>query len=418
MAESLRDKVAIVGAGCCQFGENWDQSPSDMIVDAAYEAYADAGIDDPQRRIDAVFTGSLYSQKGPHECSDALKLWKPVTLVSNYCATGTDAFRCGVFSIAAGVYDTVLVVGYDKPKDRGVSGPSVMMNQVRDLPQTPAGLVRAVRRHLLREVRRRARGAGPDRGQEPQERHAGAEILPQARDHARGGPRRAHDLLAVRALRLRRADRRRRGRDPHARRSREQLPARSGLGARRHRLRRAESAEGPGQRLPLLEADRLRGAGRLPAGGHLRSPARDRRGPGARLLHADGAALLRGPRLLREGLRQGAHRERHLRARGRAAREHRRRPQGLRASDRRHRRPHALRERAPAARPGGAAPGEGRGRRAQPQHRRPSDRLRHRDPRAERGRERRSRSHRAEREADGRSLPEHPLRGRGAASRR
>jgi acetyl-CoA C-acetyltransferase len=33
----------------------------------------------------------------------------------------------------------VLVVGYDKPKDRGVSGPSVMMNQVRDLPQTPAG---------------------------------------------------------------------------------------------------------------------------------------------------------------------------------------------------------------------------------------------------------------------------------------
>ena len=139
MAESLRDKVAIVGAGCCQFGENWDQSPSDMIVDAAYEAYADAGIEDPQRQIDAVFTGSLYSQKGPHECSDALKLWKPVTMVSNYCATGTDAFRCGVFSIAAGVYDTVLVVGYDKPKDRGVSGPSVMMNQVRDLPQTPAG---------------------------------------------------------------------------------------------------------------------------------------------------------------------------------------------------------------------------------------------------------------------------------------
>ena len=45
----------------------------------------------------------------------------------------------GVMSIAAGVYDTVLVVGYDKPKDRGVSGPSVMMTQVRDLPQTPAG---------------------------------------------------------------------------------------------------------------------------------------------------------------------------------------------------------------------------------------------------------------------------------------
>ncbi len=139
MREGIRDKVAIVGVGCCKFGENWDKSPSDMIVDAAYEAYADAGIDDPQARIDAVFTGSVYSNKGPHEASDALKLWKPVTMVTNYCATGTDAFRCAVMSIACGMYDTVLVVGYDKPKDRGVSGPSVTMNQVRDLPQTPAG---------------------------------------------------------------------------------------------------------------------------------------------------------------------------------------------------------------------------------------------------------------------------------------
>lgn len=137
--DAIRDKAAIVGVGCCKFGENWDQSPSDMIVDAAYEAYADAGIEKPQEQIDAVFCGSLYSNKGPHETSDALKLWKPVTEVSNYCATGTDAFRCGVLSIASGLYDTVLIVGYDKPKDRGVSGPSVMMTQVRDLPQTPAG---------------------------------------------------------------------------------------------------------------------------------------------------------------------------------------------------------------------------------------------------------------------------------------
>jgi len=140
MSEGIRDKVAVVGVGCCKFGENWDQSPSDMIVDAAYEAYEDAGIESPQQQIEAVFTGSVYSNKGPHECSDALKLFaKPVTMVSNYCATGTDAFRCGVMSIAAGMYETVLVVGYDKPKDRGVSGPTVMMDGVRDLPKTPAG---------------------------------------------------------------------------------------------------------------------------------------------------------------------------------------------------------------------------------------------------------------------------------------
>ncbi len=37
------------------------------------------------------------------------------------------------------MYDTVLVVGFDKPKDRGVSGPSVAVTGVRGLPATPAG---------------------------------------------------------------------------------------------------------------------------------------------------------------------------------------------------------------------------------------------------------------------------------------
>jgi acetyl-CoA acetyltransferase len=80
-------------------------------------------------------------------------------MVSNYCATGTDAFRCGVMAVAAGLYDTVLVVGYDKPKDRGVSGPSVMMNRVRDLPQTPAGWF-ALCAAPTSTVRRRPRGPG------------------------------------------------------------------------------------------------------------------------------------------------------------------------------------------------------------------------------------------------------------------
>ena len=115
--QAIRDKVSIVGVGCCQFGENWDQSPADMIVDAAYEAYADAGIDEPQEQIDAVFTGSIYSNKGPHEAADALKLFnKPVSFATNYCATGTDLIRLGVMSIAAGLYDTVLVVGFSVPR--------------------------------------------------------------------------------------------------------------------------------------------------------------------------------------------------------------------------------------------------------------------------------------------------------------
>ncbi len=140
MSESIRDKTAVVGVGACQFGENWDKSREDMIVEAAYEAYEDAGIDDPQQRIEAIFCGAVYPREGTSEVAEALKMFgKPISIVSDYCQTGTDAFRYGVFSVACGMYDTVLVVGFDKPKDRGVSGPSVSFDRVRGLPATPAG---------------------------------------------------------------------------------------------------------------------------------------------------------------------------------------------------------------------------------------------------------------------------------------
>lgn len=136
---SLKDKAAIVGAGCSRFAEHWTKGSEDLIVDAVFEAYADAGIEDPARQIDAIFCGSLYSAMGPVDVSEALKLYKPLTSVYNYCATGTEVVRMACMAIAAGVYDTVLAVGYDKPKDRGVSGPSVSFRGVRDLPATPAG---------------------------------------------------------------------------------------------------------------------------------------------------------------------------------------------------------------------------------------------------------------------------------------
>ena len=41
--DSIKDRVAIVGMGCVKFGENWGKSLEDMIIDAAYEAFEDAG---------------------------------------------------------------------------------------------------------------------------------------------------------------------------------------------------------------------------------------------------------------------------------------------------------------------------------------------------------------------------------------
>ena len=42
--ESIKDKVAIVGMGCSRFGERWDCSAWDLVVEAAYEAFEDAGV--------------------------------------------------------------------------------------------------------------------------------------------------------------------------------------------------------------------------------------------------------------------------------------------------------------------------------------------------------------------------------------
>ncbi|MEK7353508.1 MAG: hypothetical protein AABZ77_03265 [Chloroflexota bacterium] len=120
MAESMKDKVAIIGMGCCKFGENWEQSASDMMIEAAYEAYQDAGIE--PKDIQAAWFGSTQIALG-EPLAYALKFdYIPITRVENLCATGADAFRNACYSVAAGAYDVVLALGCEKLKDTGRGG--------------------------------------------------------------------------------------------------------------------------------------------------------------------------------------------------------------------------------------------------------------------------------------------------------
>ena len=41
----MRDRVAVVGVGCTKFGERYDRGYEELICDAAFDAYDDAGID-------------------------------------------------------------------------------------------------------------------------------------------------------------------------------------------------------------------------------------------------------------------------------------------------------------------------------------------------------------------------------------
>src|SRR5438874_4524611 len=121
----MKDQVAVIGVGCTKFGDRFERSYEELIADAAFEAYDDAGIDPAQ--IEAAYLGTYLPGSGGGKAAvslaDALRLYdRPITRVENYCATGTDAFRNGCLAIASGTYDLVLVLGAEKLKDRGGRG--------------------------------------------------------------------------------------------------------------------------------------------------------------------------------------------------------------------------------------------------------------------------------------------------------
>ncbi len=116
--ETIRDKVAIVGMGCTKFGENWDKSFDDLVIEAVYEAHEDAGIDPMD--IQAVWMGSYWSNiPAPSQpLATTLKLdYKPVTRLENMCATASDAFRNAAYAVASGAYD--IRVGRRRGKTQG-----------------------------------------------------------------------------------------------------------------------------------------------------------------------------------------------------------------------------------------------------------------------------------------------------------
>ena len=119
----IKDRVAVVGMGCTRFGELWDKSDQDMMVESCYEALADAGID--LKEIQAAWLGIQGAETGSSGCrlARALKTdYIPITRVENYCATGIEAFRGAAYAVAAGIYDIVLACGVEKLKDTGATG--------------------------------------------------------------------------------------------------------------------------------------------------------------------------------------------------------------------------------------------------------------------------------------------------------
>jgi len=125
MGDGIKDKVAILGMGCTEFGELWDKGVEDLLVDAFIECLEDAGIE--KKDVDACWLGSHYDElglgKSAMPLSSILKLpFKPVTRVEGFCATGTEAFRGACYAVASGACDIALAIGVEKLKDTGFGG--------------------------------------------------------------------------------------------------------------------------------------------------------------------------------------------------------------------------------------------------------------------------------------------------------
>jgi len=128
----MKNKVAVVGAGIIDFGVLYDKSPDMMMEEAYIKALqsVDNGIQ-PQE-IQAAWLGTLRGRFTGVTLAHPTGLFKkPVSRVENACATGNDAFRHACFAIAAGVYDTALVIGYEKMHDE--KGGLIKLAAIKDI---------------------------------------------------------------------------------------------------------------------------------------------------------------------------------------------------------------------------------------------------------------------------------------------
>ncbi len=161
-SKGIKDRVAIVGMGCTKFGEHWDKSAEDLMVEAAYAAHASAGTTPDD--IDAYWLGTMASGVSGLTLSEPLKIqYKPVSRVENMCATGSESLRQACYAVASGAYDTAMAIGVEKLKDSGFSG-LVMTNPPND--GTPATMTPPALFSLLAPAYFKKYGLDPEKGRD------------------------------------------------------------------------------------------------------------------------------------------------------------------------------------------------------------------------------------------------------------
>ena len=107
-------EVLVAGFGLTKWGYYPDRECYDFGSEAILKALEDADL--TWNDVQAAFCGSVYQGTGSgHQAIKEIGLTGiPIVNVENACSSGSSAFRLACQSVAAEIYDTVLVLGMEK----------------------------------------------------------------------------------------------------------------------------------------------------------------------------------------------------------------------------------------------------------------------------------------------------------------
>lgn len=152
----MRD-VAIVGIGMSRFGKYPEKGLKDLVREAVEPALKDAKLN--SKNIDAAFVGTAAPgiMTGQEQIKAQVTLSAmgidtiPMYNIENACASSSSAFNLAWASVGAGLYDCVLVVGFEKLYDKDKMKSFMALGTAVDIESALQHLEAFQKKHALGE---------------------------------------------------------------------------------------------------------------------------------------------------------------------------------------------------------------------------------------------------------------------------
>ena len=144
-------EVVVMGVGLHPFGRFPDKTFEELVQPAVEEALEDSAI--PFKDIEVAFCGVVNS--GLYDSRNVIQQfgWSGIMVHSLAQASGSSAaaFRIAYWSVAAGLYDTALIVGYEKMERGFIPGtihPGQSHLDIMGLDPIPARVALEIRKRM------------------------------------------------------------------------------------------------------------------------------------------------------------------------------------------------------------------------------------------------------------------------------